>query len=985
MSPWREGASQPIYSEIDRSGANKGGGSKRSRIVTSRTRYASTAPEFWSDIIEGKSRNRYDRTPLRAALKKAKDGKPLTGDQYDLVKSAVGDFNDWADEQSFPVRAKDGVVHELGGVKAAPKVPSRRTAKVATNLKDALKTGAVTFTAGGVTLTVREALSKLSEEDQEKAGLALAGFAGLASLRPWKKGKKPPKGVPKRIPHDKPIKKYSDALLTYEADRLKYEAYDNPEYGPPATRKKTFSGLEDTPLRKDILSPMGQLRDMERNMQKVFPEKDHPVHKEVVEPWLKGKERFVDDFERNMESYQAAIEKKLKIKPHSKADEAVFRLAQGEEVDKLGRERAYNRQHVVAEFGERRAQDIEQAANWYRNFYDKDIHSTNKVIRDLYGRPNQFVVRKKGQDRVSRVFDSVKEAREWMKSKDKSGGQTELKLDIESTEKALKSPDGKYEIAVRSYVNKKLIQKRRNYMRHFQDPTGFSALANLFEGPTSISASLAGVSAHTKPRSRWLSVAQRRFGNLSQESAAGGWINYMQQTAAARHIDPIISNTRAFTKQLAETTEGYNNLNNLIAHLDDWSNDIAGKTNLLDRGVQRMIGRRGLGVLNFTNNRIKANVILGNASSSLAQAFNVPQAAGGTRQYMLVGAQDALASPFNKKGFAAQSIKKSPFIRERYMHQETMRFKKGWLTQRPYVKEGAAWMIGVLDEAGTKLIWHSFHRKAIGMGEKNPIKYADEWTRKMVAGRGIGEVPIGQKSKVVQLIAPFTLEVGNMWYAMKDVHTKSGKTGGMALSAIPITLATSYLMNEASEHIRGSRVSFDPVDALINGLKQAENPELDTGEKLLTLGAHLVGEVIGNVPGGQSAGFMIPYKWRKKYFGDSDPTKYARFGEGALPGVLEKGIKDPLTKLTLPFGGQQVERTIQGVQAYREGGPTTSQGKQAPVKKSLMTAAQMAAFGKWSPDEVRAFFKKDESPSDRKVRPKKVRPSRKLRPKKRNP
>lgn len=68
-------------------------------------------------------------------------------------------------------------------------------------------------------------------------------------------------------------------------------------------------------------------------------------------------------------------------------------------------------------------------------------------------------------------------------------------------------------------------------------------------------------------------------------------------------------------------------LNNFIEFLHDFFNDLAGKTNPLDRTAQKWIpgGRQTFRVINWMNSRVKANVMVGNASASLAQVFNVPQ------------------------------------------------------------------------------------------------------------------------------------------------------------------------------------------------------------------------------------------------------------------------------------------------------------------------------------------------------------------------
>ena len=177
------------------------------------------------------------------------------------------------------------------------------------------------------------------------------------------------------------------------------------------------------------------------------------------------------------------------------------------------------------------------------------------------------------------------------------------------------------------------------------------------------------------------------------------------------------------------------------------------------------------------------------------------------------------------------------------------------------------------DRAGTNFIWNSVYSKGLAQKILNPIKYADEVTRGLVAGRGVGEVPLLQKSKIFQLVAPFQLEVGNLWSVMRD-FTKAKDFG-----ALMTLFVSSWVLNRGMEKARGSGVAFDPMQAFIEAMGEDLTP--------LQRGGRIAGEVLSNMPGGQTAasiypeygttafGYQLPTS--DKLFGRADPT---RFGSG---------------------------------------------------------------------------------------------------------
>jgi len=230
-------------------------------------------------------------------------------------------------------------------------------------------------------------------------------------------------------------------------------------------------------------------------------------------------------------------------------------------------------------------------------------------------------------------------------------------------------------------------------------------------------------------------------------------------------------------------------------------------------------------------------------------------------------------------------------------------------------------------------------------------------------------MPELQRQKVFQLIAPFTLEVGNLWNVQKDFL--SDKDFG----ALAILYGSNFLLNEAMESIRGSRVVFDPIQAVKEGLQESEGEGLmDRAGKVA---GSLAGETLGNTPLGSSIGTIYPEfgfgevlgfntPTREKLFGENDPTRF-----GTDLGIV-KAIQDPLKSLVLPYGGGQIKKTLQGGQALGvipklEGGELVFDQNARNKKGKLITPTLQTPsniikgllFGKYAIDEVKEFYDKD--------------------------
>lgn len=687
---------------------------------------------------------------------------------------------------------------------------------------------------------------------------------------------------------------------------------------------------------RDIFSTNIGGRDVYRNFQRFFREKYPEVKKIFLDPLDKGKGQFVDEVTTGGDRLASNVVEKLKIQRGGKESEWIQRYGDTDLPE--GERRSFD--DLVNEFGEDRAAELVQAHDFFRGEYDKFIDRVNEVRRKIY--PND---------------------------------------------------------------PSKLVSKQGNYYRHFRelgDEFG-DVLRAFFDTPAGIDPKLVGVSEWTAPRSRFLPFQQTRKGQATDLDAVGGFIDYLPMFSYAVHIDPHISKFRYLRRKLADvapirgskipvvdqngipvqgSTETYNGIENMLTFLNHFANDLSGKTNPLDRFIQERVpgGRATMRALDFVNNRIKANQILGNQGTGIAQLANLPLGLSSAGpQNFARGMARTLASITDPTGPASKSI----FLKERYLESLKDRFPISF-ADRPVkrsteeARKALGWVLKTLDRVGTDTIWHAkyeqFLSKNKGANPEDAIKFADDETRKLVAGRGIGEVPLDQKSRVGQTAMAFTLEVENFWHVLDDNTREYFKgSGNRNLTMIATLLLANYAYNEFSERTRGSRVVYDPINAAIDGWQIAAS-EMEAGRPesaiVKALGRQ-VGEFLSNKALGTGiAATLIKDEQRKDLFGEQDPT---RFGSGllvpeAIGNILsasaksyQEGTIEPLAKALLavapPFAGKQIEKSWTAIQAMLRGDVTDKQGRYSfPVEQSLGNWIKAVLFGQYATEEAREYF-----------------------------
>lgn len=644
----------------------------------------------------------------------------------------------------------------------------------------------------------------------------------------------------------------------------------------------------------------------------------------VEKPFYEAKKRYAQSIVKNLDRYKQAMDE-LGIRPGSRESKAVMWYGEGRRKVKGNEYESYSIAELRNEFPNS-WEKIQKADEVNRKLYNEYIDRINSVLEKIYPKVLERARAKLGR-LESDLRNEQKQLSEETDPKEIERMQRNVQL-ISGRIKTLRR-----EIDSGDVLRNKRLVPRQNYYHHMQEITqGFSKLAQILSTPADISTNLVGVSDFTKPKSRWAGFMQQREGgfNYSEDSIAA-MVDYIKDAEYKINIDPIIARNRNIIKGLAEQTKNTRNANKFIEWMTDWTNDLAGKTNPTDRAFQKLTDRKFMQVLRWLNNRVKANAVVGNLNSAVSQFFNLPNAAAyiknpadwaqGAAIYMgdLVGDTKS-----------RNALNQSGFLLERYgVDKAEAAFDNGVLKAPA---KFANWLLTFGDQQMSKLIWSSAYAQGLRKGEADPVQYADDITRRSVAGRGVGEVPLFQKSEIVKLLAPFQVEVNNSWQLLKErVHEKD------AAGLLLIFLA-SWLMNGISEKITGNRVVFDPIDAAMDGVKNAkeeaesEGRDAQAGDYVTSIGGRLLGETLSAMPmGSQIATNLLGLDSAlgynsEKFFGDSDPTRYGTGNVGlsaltkpALEYLMAEdkskvNLLDDAMNLLPPFGGKQIARTIGAAQ-----------------------------------------------------------------------
>ncbi len=542
------------------------------------------------------------------------------------------------------------------------------------------------------------------------------------------------------------------------------------------------------------------------------------------------------------------------------------------------------------------------------------------------------------------------------------------------------------------------IPRLENYYLHFRamDDT-FSRLGIPFN-PNDIKAKdlptdINGTTIDRKPGQPFFASSMHREGKRTSFDLLGGVEKYLNSAKnQIYHIDDI-QTARALWGYIADRygqAHGLENLDNMAfeaqqehiqkvydGHLSNYArflveygNHLAGKTALIDRGVEGLIGRRALQFINTVNMQTSRNQVGYSISSPLTNFIPSMEAIARTSKRDSIKAfAQTVSNVFRKDGF----VESDPTLIRR---KGTDKFAK---TLWDKMSDPGFILMGAVDSVTSEFIvrtkYNELTRK--GMDSKQAHIKAGEWASRVMGDRSLGQMPLHYNSKFMGLFTKYQLEVRNaldsQFYdtfqeakaSTKEVENQKAKNAltatKFAYRAVQIA-ALNHVFGMAFEKIAGYNPAFDIIStiATLFGWDDDEEDEDTFGDNA----EQAFKELLGDLPYTSlfTDGGRIP-------IGSAMPIKQLISGidkYGNEKSRLET-LAEAAPYYLLPGGYSQIKKTTQGLGMFSDERPvsgsyTNSGNLRFPVEKTFGNVLQAGMFGQYASENARDYFDNERSP-----------------------
>ena len=500
------------------------------------------------------------------------------------------------------------------------------------------------------------------------------------------------------------------------------------------------------------------------------------------------------------------------------------------------------------------------------------------------------------------------------------------------------------------------VNYRRGYFPHFKKDSAdniiglFGRALGIKTDVTELPTTINGMTHMFRPGIQWFGNALERTGFETTYDAVEGFDRYIEGVANVIYQTENIQRLRALASQAryrtgpeglrkqidavradtgkteAEKTaiiddlnaNGKYELSNWVVNLDEYTNILAGKKSMADRNLEQALGRDMYNVVKAVESRVAANMVAINVGSWLTNFIPI------TQGYALLGTKDLLTGM--KQTLAAMKesdgmVEASAFLTNRIGSDPLV---QTW-AQKASAKLSSpmSWIDNFT--AGTLVRGRYNQNIRQGMSEAAAMEDADTFAANVMADRSKGSTPtlFNQSNPITKLFTQFQLEVNNqLSYLFKDIprETKDKGVKDLAAALLKFFLG-AYLYNEVFEFLIGRRPALDPIGILVDTAQDIANGESaydvitgtleDTAEQLPFIGGILGGGRIPISSALPDAGNLL----RAATNEDWDSKK--RWS------TIGKELAKPATYTLLPFGGGQIKKAVEGIDATIRGGSYT--------------------------------------------------------------
>lgn len=543
------------------------------------------------------------------------------------------------------------------------------------------------------------------------------------------------------------------------------------------------------------------------------------------------------------------------------------------------------------------------------------------------------------------------------------------------------------------------VDYRHGYFPHFDDAKGESLLGRAFKAadmkdvplkdrlaalvgkgldvntevnalPTSIN----GLTHTFKPGIRWVGNIMRRQGFDTTFDAVKGFDRYIEGVSDVIYHTDDIQRLRALASQIRYRTtepgiqaqvdeiradsrltdeqkdeavrkkqeEGRYELSNYVNNIEEYTNLLANKRSAADRGIEFFAGRDFYNFSKALENRVAANMVAVNPGSWLTNFIPISQAwAEVSAGDILTSMRDTLSAMVKDDGFRT----KSDFLTNRMGSDPLV---LSWTQDASKVlTKPMEWIDMFTSETVVRARYNT--NLKLGMSETAAMEEADSFAASLIADRSKGALPtiFESRNPFTKLFTQFQVEVNNqLSYLYRDLPRNLKERGKKSLAvALLKFMLGAWLYDELYEAIVGRRPALDPLN-MLNELSG------DLFGYALPNTIELAGDLI--------SGNDVSFKTERT----DAATALANFGKelgGQLPFIggpvfdggrlpIQSAFKDPLAYLLLPFGGGQLSKFVNGVNAVAEGGVYGEDAEgnptlKYPVERNVKDALTAMVFG----------------------------------------
>lgn len=671
---------------------------------------------------------------------------------------------------------------------------------------------------------------------------------------------------------------------------------------------------------KNLSSPLMNNTDTIRLSEMVFGRKAGSKINEIIF------QRAIDNEAKSVawQNKERSDIKDLGIKPRSKESAAVQKWGEGEYVNEFGDVVEYTDSDLMLEFPNVADQKrIKDAAIAMRKKYDEYIEIANNVLTGLGFKP---------------------------------------------------------------------IEKRKNYFMHFQELGDFLSKNGIPFNPQSMKENnlptdINGLTEFFVPQKKWFASMNQRKGKRTVYDAVTGIDKYISGVADIIYHTEDIQRGRAFEELIRDTYgqgEAANANRSLLpeelqmerlkkqqdAHLSkyarwlhNWTDNLAGKKNRIDRAIEDFGDRAGFSILDTARKQVSANMIGFNLSSSLTNLIASVQAMAKTNKVAVAkGTADTIRNIVQKDDF----ISKNSFLTNRF--GSDMLSKNWWQKAQD---AGFIFMKGMDWFSANQIVRSKFYElRSKGMSEEQAHAESGKFAARIMGDRTKGANAMFYNSKLFNVVGQFQLEVNNQLYSMfyDTYHESKEKAKGDSIktaAGITFTLGQLFVMThifgQTFKAVAGYNPTFDVIgiiatalglgddddDNVVDNLQEAADQLLDAlpYSNLMTGGGRIplssaIPDIGGLITGGKD-----------NYGNDLEFSKEM----AKLPYLL------------MPAGYGQIKKTTQGLKMFDKDNPvpgsyTDNGNLRFPVEDTPFNRIQAGLFGQWSNENAREYFDNERQP-----------------------